>query len=188
MKNHFRSDYSSYHVLDYDTITGKVLAKHTHQGYAHESAWSRGQAWGLYGYTMCFRETGKPEFLEQAKHIAGFIFTHPNLPSDLIPYWDFDAPGIPDEPRDASAASITASALLELSLYDEENATKYVNWANTILKNLSDNYKARLGADRGFLLLHSTGTKTTDTEVDAPLSYADYYFLEALIRKQQIVK
>jgi rhamnogalacturonyl hydrolase YesR len=186
MKNHFRLDYSSYHVLDYDTITGEVLKKNTHQGYAHESAWARGQAWGLYGFTMCYRETGKPEFLEQAKHIARFIFTHPNLPSDLIPYWDYNAPEIPNEPRDASAATVTASALLELSMYDKENAAKYNDWANTILRNLSENYLAKQGGDRGFLLLHSTGTKPTDTEVDVPLSYADYYFLEALLRKQKL--
>ncbi|MDR1809847.1 MAG: glycoside hydrolase family 88 protein [Prevotella sp.] len=188
MKNHFRPDYSSYHVIDYDTITGDVLKKNTHQGYAHESAWARGQAWGLYGYTLCYRETKKPEFLEQAKHIAGFIFTHPNLPSDLIPYWDYNAPGIPNEPRDVSAATVTASALLELSMYDMENAAKYKDWANTILKNLSDNYLAKQGSDRGFLLLHSTGTKPTNTEVDVPLAYADYYFLEALLRKQKLEK
>jgi hypothetical protein len=186
MKNHFRPDYSSYHVLDYDTITGEVLKKNTHQGYAHESAWARGQAWGLYGFTMCYRETGKPEFLEQAKHITRFIFTHPNLPSDLIPYWDYNAPEIPNEPRDASAATVTASALFELSMYDKENAAKYKDWANTILRNLSENYLAKQGGDRGFLLLHSTGTKPSGTEVDVPLSYADYYFLEALLRKQKL--
>ena len=185
-KNHFRNDYSTYHVIDYDTITGEVMNKHTHQGYAHESAWSRGQAWGLYGYTMCYRETKLPEFLEQAKRIANYIFTHPNLPEDLIPYWDFNAPAIPNEPRDVSAATITASALYELSLYDKENATKYIEQAETILKNLSENYLAKKGGDRGFLLLHSTGSKPANSEVDVPLVYADYYFLEALLRKQSI--
>ncbi|MBD8388752.1 glycoside hydrolase family 88 protein [Dysgonomonas sp. BGC7] len=186
MKNHFRDDYSSYHVVDYDTITGNVLAKHTHQGYSHQSAWARGQAWAVYGYTMCYRETGKSEFLEQAKHVANYIFTHPNLPQDLIPYWDYDAPEIPNEPRDVSAATVTASALYELSLYDKENSGKYLNWANTIIDNLSNNYLAKEGNDRGFLLLHSTGSKPGKFEVDKPLSYADYYFLEALLRKQKL--
>jgi len=186
MQNHFREDYSSYHVIDYDTITGEVLHKHTHQGYSHESAWSRGQAWGLYGYTMCYRETGLPEFLEQAKHIANYIFTHQNLPEDLIPHWDFNAPEIPNEPRDVSAATCTASALYELSLYDKANSRKYIDWANTILENLSNHYLAKEGEDRGFLLLHSTGSKAHNSEVDVPLVYADYYFLEALLRKQKL--
>ena len=186
MKNHFREDYSSYHVIDYDTITGEVLKKNTHQGFSHESAWSRGQAWAVYGYTMCYRETGLPEFLEQAKNVTNYIFTHPNLPKDLIPYWDYDAPEIPNEPRDVSAATVTASALYELSLYDKGNAEKYVNWANTILTNLSNNYLAKYGEDKGFLLLHSTGSKPGKFEVDAPLVYADYYFLEALLRKQKL--
>lgn len=186
MKNHFRNDYSSYHVVDYDTITGDVTAKQTHQGYSHESAWSRGQAWALYGYTMCYRETNIPSFLEQAKHVADFIFSNPNMPEDLIPYWDFDAPEIPNEPRDVSAATVIASALYELSLYDTANSQKYVNWANTILENLTNNYLAKSGQDAGFLLLHSTGSKPGNFEVDAPLVYADYYFLEALLRKQKL--
>ncbi len=186
MKNHFRDDYSSYHVIDYDTITGEVRNKHTHQGYAHESAWARGQAWALYGYTMCYRETKLPEFLEQANHIAQFIFTHPNLPEDLIPYWDFNAPGIPNEPRDVSAATIIASALFELNQYNEDNDLIYLDLANMILENLSENYLAKEGGDRGFLLLHSTGSKPSNSEVDVPLVYADYYFLEALLKKQNL--
>lgn len=185
-KNHFRNDYSSYHVVDYDTLTGAVVHKHTHQGYAHESAWARGQAWGLYGYTLCYRETGLPEFLEQARHIAHYIFSHPNLPNDLIPYWDFNAPDIPHEPRDVSAATVTASALYELSGYDPENKQAYIDKANTILENLSANYRARTGKDRGFLLLHSTGSKMHNSEVDVPIVYADYYYLEALLRKQKL--
>ena len=186
IKNHFRSDYSTYHVIDYDTITGEVMHRHTHQGYAHESTWSRGQAWGLYGFVMCYRETQLPEFLEQAKYIANRIFTHPNLPDDFIPYWDYNAPEIPNEPRDVSAATITASALYELSLYDKENAQTHIDRAEAILSNLSDNYLADKGGDRGFLLLHSTGSKPMDSEVDVPLVYADYYFLEALLRKKNL--
>jgi len=122
LKNHYRSDFSSYHVVDYDTITGKVLKKNTHQGYNHESAWSRGQAWGLYGFTMCYRETKDPRYLQHAENIAAFILHHPNLPKDLVPYWDFDAPNIPNEPRDASAAAIIASALFELSTYSRSGS------------------------------------------------------------------
>lgn len=188
MKNHFRDDYSSYHVVDYDTITGEVLKKNTHQGYAHESAWSRGQAWGLYGYTMCYRETNLPEFLEQARHIANYIFTSPTLPEDLIPYWDYNAPGIPDEPRDVSAAAVTACALYELSMYDKDNAARYKAWADTIVTNLSENYRAALNGDRGFLLLHSTGSAPHKSEIDVPIVYADYYFLEALLRKSKLEK
>lgn len=188
MKNHFRSDYSTYHVIDYDTITGEVLKRNTHQGFSHESAWSRGQAWAIYGYTMCYRETQIPEFLEQAKRVANYIFTHPNLPEDLIPYWDYDAPEIPNEPRDVSAATVTASALYELSIYDNENSDKYLQWANKIIDSLSNNYLTKEGEDYGFLLLHSTGSKPGKFEVDKPLSYADYYFLEALLRKNKLEK
>ena len=188
MKHHFRPDFSSYHVIDYDTITGQVLKKNTHQGFADESAWSRGQAWALYGYTMCYRETRLPEFLEQALNIEKYLFTHPNMPEDLIPYWDFDAPGIPDEPRDVSAATVIASALYELSLYDPEKGERYRSNADKIIENLTKHYRATLKKDNGFLLLHSTGTKPTNTEVDVPIVYADYYFIEALMRKNKLEK
>lgn len=186
MKNHFREDYSSYHVVDYDTITGAVLHKHTHQGYAHESAWSRGQAWGLYGYTMCYRETRLPEFLKQAEKIAGFIFSNKTLPEDLIPYWDYNAPRIPDEPRDVSAAAVTACALYELSTYVSDMSVQYKVWTDTILDNLTKSYRARLRGDRGFLLLHSVGSGNHDSEMDVPIIYADYYFLEALLKKAKL--
>ena len=188
MKHHFRPDFSSYHVIDYDTITGQVLKKNTHQGFADESAWSRGQAWALYGYTMCYRETRLPEFLEQAQNIEKYLFTHPNMPEDLIPYWDFDAPGIPDEPRDVSAATVIASALYGLSLYDPEKGERYRSNADKIIENLTKHYRATLKKDNGFLLLHSTGTKPTNTEVDVPIVYADYYFIEALMRKNKLEK
>ena len=186
MENHFRKDFSSYHVVDYDSITSQVLNKHTHQGYAHESAWARGQAWGAYGYTMCYGETKNPAYLQQAEEIIEFIFNNPNLPEDLIPYWDFDASGIPNEPRDVSAATIVASALYELSLYNIEKAELYRNRANSILTSLSLHYKATPGGDYGFLLLHSTGHKPGNSEIDAPIVYADYYFLEALLRKHKL--
>ncbi len=187
MKNHFRPDFSSYHVVDYDTLTGKVIKKNTHQGYADESAWARGQAWALYGYTMCYRETGKKEFLEQAVNVEKYIFGNKNMPDDLIPYWDFDVPNIEKEPRDVSAATVMASALYELSRYVKGyKSRQYKDRADTIIRNLTGHYRATPGKDCGFLLLHSTGTKPTDTEVDVPIVYADYYFLEALLRKDRI--
>ncbi|MFT3827169.1 MAG: glycoside hydrolase family 88 protein [Chitinophagaceae bacterium] len=188
MKNHFRSDYSSYHVVDYDTVTGNVVKKNTHQGYAHESSWARGQGWALYGYTMCYRETKDPKYLQQAEHVAAFILGHPNMPADLVPYWDFNAPGIPNEPRDASAAAVIASGLYELSTYSKANAKKYRNTADKIVKSLTEKYRSPIGENKGFILLHSTGSKPANSEVDVPLNYADYYYLEALLRKQSGVR
>ncbi len=188
LENHFRKDFSTYHVLDYDTLSGKVTKKHTHQGYAHESAWSRGQAWGLYGYTMSYRETHDDNYLERAIKIADYILEHPNLPKDLVPYWDFDAPNIPNEPRDASAASIMASALLELSDYVDDNLKEnYLMAAKKILKVLSsDTYFT--SPYKYFLLSQSTGSKPFDSEVNVPLIYADYYYIEALLRYKKLVE
>jgi len=183
MKNHFRPDYSSYHVVDYDSATGKIIKKTTHQGYSDESAWARGQAWGLYGFTMCYRETKNKDFLNQAEHIASFILNHPHLPKDGIPYWDFDAPNIPDEPRDASAGAVIASALYELATYSK-NAAIYKKAADKIMKSLTDHYRSPLGENGGFILMHSTGSKPSNSEVDVPINYADYYYLEALLRKK----
>jgi unsaturated chondroitin disaccharide hydrolase len=181
LKNHFRADHSSYHVLNYDTLTGKVLEKTTHQGYAPESAWARGQAWGLYGFTMCYRETGRKEFLLQAERIAGFLVNHPRLPKDGIPYWDFDAPGGVNEPKDASAAAIMASALYELSDYSRHKKA-YRAMADKIVNSLTKNYRSAAGDNKGFLLLHSTGHKPAGSEIDVPITYADYYYLEAVGR------
>lgn len=184
MKNHFRDDNSSYHVVNYDTLTGLVMDKHTHQGYSHESSWARGQAWGLYGYTMVYRETGDTRFLDQANKIAEYILSHPNLPNDLVPYWDFNALSIPDEPRDASAAAVISSALYELSSYSIGKKAEYLNKANTILESLSSPaYRASLGKNNYFLLMHSTGSYPHDSEIDVPIVYADYYWLEANMRK-----
>lgn len=186
MLNHFREDYSLYHIVDYNPKTGDVKAKVTHQGYSDESAWSRGQAWGLYGYTMVYRETGDKKFLEQAEKIAAYILHHPNLPENLIPYWDFNAPNIPNEPYDASAAAIIASALCELSTFSA-NKDEYVKAADKILETLlSDAFLAAPANNYGFLLKHSTGSKAHNSEVDVPLVYADYYFLEALVRSENI--
>ncbi|MFI5453332.1 glycoside hydrolase family 88 protein [Pedobacter sp. UC225_61] len=181
MKNHFREDFSSYHVVDYDPKTGEILKKTTHQGYSNSSAWARGQAWGLYGYTMCYRYTKNPVYLKQAENIAKFIFNNPNMPKDLVPYWDFNAPQIPNEPRDASAAAVIASGLYELSKYSKQGGDYYKK-ANQILNSLSTTYIAPVGTAKGFILLHSTGSKPSNSEVDVPLNYADYYYLEALLR------
>lgn len=182
--NHFRPDYSSYHVVDWDLNTGTVLKKITWQGAADSSAWSRGQTWGLYGYTMMYRFTKNPAYLSQAKKIAHFILSNPNLPSDKIPYWDFDAPGIPNVPRDASSGAIMASALLELGQFTIGAEKKeYIKTAETILQSLaSDAYRAKLGENGGFILMHSVGSIPNKSEVDVPLTYADYYFIEALTR------
>ena len=185
MKNHYRSDNSSYHVVDYDTATGNVKAKQTAQGYADESAWARGQSWGLYGYTMCYRFTKDKRYLEQAEKIAAFILNHPNLPKDLVPYWDFNAPNIPNEERDASAASILASGLYELSTYSK-NGKLYKEKANTIVESLTNSYRSPIGENKGFILLHSTGSKPAKSEVDVPLIYGDYYYLEAVFRSKKL--
>lgn len=182
--NQFRPDNSSYHVVDWDLNTATVLKKITWQGAADSSAWSRGQTWGLYGYTMMYRFTKNPAYLNQAKKIAHFIMSNPNLPSDKIPYWDFDAPGIPNVPRDASSGAIMASALLELGQYTSGAEKKeYIQTAETILQSLSSPaYRAKMGENGGFILMHSVGSLPHKSEVDAPLTYADYYFIEALTR------
>jgi len=184
LKNHFRSDNSSYHVLNYDEQTGAVKEKKTAQGAANESAWARGQAWGLYGYTVTYRETKDPIYLEQAKKIANFIVLNPNLPLDGIPYWDFNAPNIPNALRDASAAAILASALLELTRYvGKDLANTYLNLAKNIIKTLSSaEYTGGPGTHGGFILKHGVGHLPAKSEVDVPLTYADYYFIEALMR------
>jgi rhamnogalacturonyl hydrolase YesR len=189
MAKHFRKDYSSYHVLDYDTETGEILKRNTAQGYKDESAWARGQAWGLYGFIVMYRETKNLKYLNQAKHIAGFIMNHPNLPEDKVPYWDYNAPVTAQTPRDVSAAAITASALYELSTYVEHNLNSaFKNEANTIVETLSkEPYLAEVGTNEGFLLNHSTGHLPNDSEIDVPINYADYYYLEALIRQHEIV-
>tara|TARA_R110002051_G_scaffold34256_3_gene76330 strand:- start:54951 stop:56141 length:1191 start_codon:yes stop_codon:yes gene_type:complete len=188
MRNHFRDDFSSFHVLDYDIDTGKILKRNTAQGYKDESAWARGQAWGLYGYVVMYRETKEVKYLEQANSIANFINNHKNLPEDKIPYWDYDAPVTNKTPRDASAAAITASALYELSTYvDGALKTSYVNRASNILKSLStEPYLAQVGTNEGFLLKHSTGHLPNNSEIDVPINYADYYFLEALLRQRNL--
>jgi len=185
MHNHFRPDYSAYHVVVYDTVSGKKIKGVTHQGYADNSMWARGQSWAIYGFTMCYRETRKSEFLDFAQKIADVYLKR--LPADKIPFWDFDDPAIPNAPKDASAAAVSASALLELSGFvkDKAKAMYYKNMAVAMLKELSfAKYQSR-NIDSAFLL-HSTGHKPAGTEIDASIIYADYYYLEALIRLKKI--
>lgn len=182
MAHHFREDNSSYHVVDYDPETGEVRKRQTAQGYADESAWARGQAWGLYGYLTCYRYTRDEKYLLQAQKIYDFIFNHKNLPGDLVPYWDYNAPNIPDEPRDASAAACTASALYEMDTFLPGKG--YKAKADKIMASLgSPDYRAAVGTNGNFILMHSVGSIPHNQEIDVPLNYADYYFLEALMRK-----
>lgn len=187
MQEHFRPDGSCYHVIDYSLKDGSVRHRQTAQGYADESVWSRGQAWAIYGYTVCYRYTGDRNYLDQALKTFNMMKNHPRMPQDLIPYWDMDAPGIPDEPRDASSAACIASALYEISTMDVEDAARYKEYADKIMDSLaSAHYRAPLGTNGNFLLMHSVGSIPHNQEIDVPLNYADYYFLEALKRKKDL--
>ena len=190
IKNHYRPDYSCYHVVSYDTLTGQVQVKNTHQGAFDESAWARGQTWGLYGFTMLYRESGLARYLNQAEQVADFLIHHKNMPADGIPYWDFDAPAIPNEERDASAAAIMASALIELStMVEPSKGQSYLSFAEKQLRTLSSKtYFAEQGTNGHFLLKHGVGHKPGKSEVDVPLTYADYYYIEALMRMRNLVK
>ncbi len=201
MKNQVRPDYSCYHVVCYDPETGNVLSRETAQGYADNSTWSRGQAWGIYGFTMTYRETGDKRFLHTAVKMADYYLNHANLPSDKVPYWDFNAnqkgytPSVrsraketPVNYRDASAAAVTASAMMELSTFKGVDSRKYRDAAITIVHSLSSPaYKAKAGENGGFILKHSVGSIAHHSEIDVPLIYADYYYLEALNRYKKII-
>ncbi len=185
MAHHFRPDFSCYHVVDYDPATGDVRHRQTAQGYADESSWARGQAWALYGYTMCYRYTGDPNYIYQAIKVCDMIFNTPSMPDDLVPYWDYNAPNIPSEPRDASAAACTASALYELSTYLPGRG--YKELADKVVASLSSPaYRAATGENNHFLLMHSVGSIPHGHEIDVPINYADYYYLEALLRKKKL--
>jgi unsaturated chondroitin disaccharide hydrolase len=188
MTNHFRDDYSSFHVVDYNPATGDTLAKYTHQGYSAASAWARGQSWGLYGYTVCYRFTGDKRYLDLAENIALFLIGHDRLPADLVPYWDYDAPGIPNEPRDVSAAAIMCSALFELSQYSGSFDTVFLNAAiNQLTSISSDDYTAALDSNNHFILMHATANYPANSGIDKPVNYADYYYLEALTRYRRLL-
>ena len=179
MRYNFRPDGTSYHVAVYDPESGKHLYSCTHQGYSDDSMWARGQAWGIYGFTMVYRFTREPRFLEFAQKIADAYLKR--LPEDMVPYWDFFDPAIPDAPRDASAAAIVASGLLELSTYTDG---KYRPKAEAMLHSLYENYRAPEGVDA--FLLHSTGHHPAGSEIDYSIVYADYYFIEALLRLKNL--
>ncbi|MFC0772140.1 glycoside hydrolase family 88 protein [Terrimonas alba] len=185
MQNHFRDDHSSYHVVVYDTATGKKIKGITHQGYNDSSMWARGQSWAIYGYTMVYRETKDPKFLDFAQKVTDVYLK--NLPGDLIPYWDFNDPATPNVPKDASAASVVASALLELSTFvaDKMKSEEYRSKAEKMLATLSsDEYQSR-NVNNAFLL-HSTGHKPNGGEIDVSIIYADYYYIEALLRLKKL--
>ncbi len=188
LTNHFRPDGSSYHVVSYDSINGSVVNQVTHQGVSDASAWARGQAWGLYGYVMMYRQTGRQEYLDHAVKIGQFIMNHPRLPKDKIPYWDFDAPEIPKALRDASAGAIMASAFVELgSILDGELGEKFMRLGEQQIRSLaSPAYRAKLGKNANFIVQHSLGFMAKQYEIDAPLNYTDYYFVEALMRHRRL--
>ena len=184
MKCQFRPDYTSYHVAVYDTITGNLIKGVTHQGYADSTMWARGQAWAIYGYTVVYRETKDPKYLDFAQKVTDVYLER--LPEDKVPYWDFSAPGIPDAPRDASAAAVVASALLELSTYLPNGTGKrYKDAAIEMLASLnSDSYQS--GKSKPSFLLHSVGHWPAHSEIDASIIYADYYYIEALLRLKRL--
>jgi hypothetical protein len=186
LEHHFRPDYSCWHVVSYDTVTGLPHIKQTHQGLNDSSSWARGQAWALYGYTMVYRETGEKRFLNQANNIARYIMTHSSIPADKVPLWDFDASC--NAPRDASAAALIASSLIELADFVPEKQINYLKFAEQQLLSLSSReYSAEPGTNANFILKHSVGNYPAGYEIDAPLSYADYYYVEALIRYRNIL-
>jgi unsaturated chondroitin disaccharide hydrolase len=201
MKNHYRPDYSCYHVVDYDTITGEVLDKATCQGFTDESSWARGQAWGLYGFVLCYRYTNDQKFLDFAREIANYIIHHPDLPEDMIPYWDYnvvdrrltpewkyDSAKFPVIPRDASAAAITSSALFELASFSGSHREEYIAAATNILKALASPAYMESPVNKYFILNHCVGSIPHGVEIDVPLVYADYYFLEAALRYKRLEK
>ncbi|MBD3290835.1 glucuronyl hydrolase [candidate division KSB1 bacterium] len=188
IENHVRPDGGTYHVVLYDQDTGEVLERITHQGYADESTWARGQAWGIYGFTMTYRETEDERFLETAQKMADYFIDH--LPEDFVPYWDFNAPNIPDEERDTSAGAIAASALLELSELsaDQQKKLFYRYTAENILRSLCQKPYLAKGTDSAAVLLHGVGNKPGGKQIDVALIYGDYYLIEALLRYERLPK
>ena len=183
-RNHFRPDSSAYHILDYNPENGKIYSYRAGQGASADGTWARGQAWAAYGFTMMYRETKDPAYLERAMRCADYVLAAPNLPADKITYWDFKAPNIPNEERDTSAAAIFASAFLELAAYvPAERGRAYRAFAvRSLLSLASPAYFAKTGENGNFLLMHGVANKPGGGDVDAALNYGDYYFLEALIR------
>lgn len=186
MNNHFRPDGSTYHVISYDSTNGRVIGGYTHQGYSDSSVWARGQAWAIYGFAMAYRFTHEEHFLNTARRAAAYFID--NLPADHVPYWDFRAPGIPDEPRDASAAAIAACGLLELSTYttDPSESRWLFATAESIFQSLASTPYSSAGTPSRGIILHSVTSRPANIEVDVSLIYADYYLLEALLRYRRM--
>ena len=184
LKNHFREDNSSYHVVVYDTITGAVKDKVTHQGFSNQSAWARGQSWAVYGYTMVYRYTKDKAYLKQAEATADFFINNKNLPEDGIPYWDFNDPSIPNAPRDVSSATVMASALVELYSFTKNEV--YLNYSKKVLNSLNSSYILSSEVNAPFILDHSTGNWPKNDEIDEPIVSADYYYLETLLRLKDL--
>lgn len=185
LENAFRSDGSTYHVVDYNPQDGEVMSRCTAHGYSDESTWTRGQAWAIYGFAMCYRYTGDKKYLDQAQKACDFYLSHPNLPENLVPYWDFDVPDIPNALRDVSSAAITCSALYELYYHTYNRA--YRQKADKIMENLScDEYRSQVGENGGFILKHTVGGMHQNNYIDVATAYADYYFVEALLRRDKI--
>ena len=172
-----RGDGSSAHVADFDPQTGLLLRREQYQGYSHDSCWSRGQAWALYGFATCYRHTGIPAFLSAAR--AAAEYTMRNLPPDLVPYWDYNSPHIPQTYRDSSAAAVNACGLLELAAVDSENAARWRELAERTLISLCENYLIADAAGPSSIL--RDGARSVPANYMAHgLIYGDYYFLEAL--------
>lgn len=185
MKNHFRADGGTYHVLNYSQKDGRIQEIRRGQGASCFTAWSRGQSWAIYGYTMMYRETGDRTYLEFAQKVSDYAINHPNMPEDGIPYWDFGAPG---EERDSSAGAVMAAGLVELSKYgDSGKARGYLDFAAKQLLSLASSAYFSEGNEVGhYLLKHGVGNKPKGSEIDTPLNYGDYYFLEALVRFKEL--
>lgn len=187
MKNHFRADGGTYHVLNYSQKDGRIKEIRRGQGSSCFTAWSRGQSWAIYGYTMMYRETGDKTYLDFAQKVSDYAINHPNMPEDGIPYWDFGAPG---EERDSSAGAIMAAGLTELSKYvDEEKGRMYLAYAVKQILSLASPAYFSEGDEAGhYLLKHGVGNKPGGSEIDVALNYGDYYFLEALMRFRDLTQ
>lgn len=185
MNNIVRADSAVYHVGIFNDVTGEFIKGVTHQGYADESMWARGQGWGIYGFAISHRETGREDFLETSIKLAEKFLQR--LPEDGIPFWDFDDPDIPNAPKDASAAAVAACGLIELSglVKDETLKEKYIASARKLVAILSTDEYLSKDANQA-ILLHSTGHYPRNSEIDVPIIYADYYFLEALLKLKKL--
>ena len=183
LRCHYRPDRTCPHVVDYDATTGEVRRFDWNNGSddTSVSAWSRGQSWGLYGFTMMYRETGDTAYLRHAERIADMLLSHPAMPADMIPYWDYSGAGR-STMRDASAAAIMSSALMELSAYSKDGPRYFAAGEKQLRSLASDEYLAEPGTHGAFIIKHATGNYLRHSELDGALSYADYYFLEGLLR------